>query len=305
MSCLTNPDLIQFLACPQCGADLIERLDSLYCQQCSSEFKIANGIPFLYPKDLDTSHLHEEKNLASMMKSDRISDKERFSSLQWHLSKDEFWSRVESIIENPPKSFINIGCGYDNKFTKIEGLGNTFINFDIVDEMLYELQSKYGAKSCVAGDITCLPFKKNSLDYVISIDVLHHESEKLVAILQSFHSLLKPGGTLFLEDPNAWGIFQMSKSIFLPKPLYRSIRSAYHRIKKSVHRPADYEFPTNVWHIIATLKGMGFEDIKVFPHNAYPSIGQTSYQFYKMLSKFEFIRKYNNYHYMISAKKQL
>jgi hypothetical protein len=49
------------------------------------------------------------------------------------------------------------------------------------------------------------------------------------------------------------------------------------------------------------LDKLGFKDIKIYPNNAYPSIGETSYQFYKLLSRFEFIRKFNNYHYMLSA----
>ncbi len=303
MSCLTNPNLFQFVACPQCGGDLIEDSTSLYCNQCSSKFEVMRGIPLLYPSGMDPVHLYEEENLAAMTKSDRLTPKEKFSAAQWEFSKQEFWSMVERNIQPPSKAFINIGCGYDNNFSKIQNMGNTFINFDMVYKMLFELQDKFKAKSCVAGDITNLPFKKGKLDYVISIDVLHHESEKLTAILVSFRDLLKNGGILFLEDPNAWGIFQMAKSIFLPIPVYRRLRSIYHRIRKSSHRPADYESPTNVWGVVAILKKLGFEDIKVYPHIAYPCISKTSYQLYKALSTFDFIRKFHNYHYMISATK--
>ncbi|MGQ0444552.1 MAG: class I SAM-dependent methyltransferase [Beijerinckiaceae bacterium] len=301
MSNLTNPELIQFVICPMCGGDLAEFVNSVRCIECSREYEIREGIPLLYPVDMDTTHLHEEENLAIMMKSDRLNSKERFSSSQWKLSKREFWSVVESNIQKPPRVFINIGCGYDESFSKIEKLGNMFVNSDIVYNMLISLQSNYDAKSCVCGDINKLPFKKCMFDYVISIDVIHHESENVLAILESFRDLLKPGGTLFLEDPNAWGMFQMAKSIFLPKPLYKYLRSTYHRMKRSSHRPADYEFPTNVWHITSMLAKLGFTDIKIHPHNAYPCIGATSYRLYKALSRFEYIRKFHNYHYMISA----
>ena len=88
-----------------------------------------------------------------------------------------------------------------------------FINFDLVYKMLSSLKDEYGAKFCVAGDINRLPFKKASFDYVISIDVIHHENENLKSLIKSFADLLKVGGTLFLEDPNAWGMFQAPKSI--------------------------------------------------------------------------------------------
>src|SRR4030066_306834 len=62
----------------------------------------------------------------------------------------------------------------DNK--EFEQSGYLFVNFDLVYEMLYTQQQNFGAKTCVAGDITSLPFKKNSFDYVVCVDVLHNES---------------------------------------------------------------------------------------------------------------------------------
>jgi len=245
--------------------------------------------------------LHEEEKLAAMMKAPRQTPKERFSMSQWDFSKLEFWTMVQESIQLPPGSMINIGCGYDKNFSHLEQLGYTFINFDMIFDMLDNLQNNSGAKSCVAGDVNSLPFKKGIFDYVVSIDVIHHESKDLFATLQSFRDLLKPGGTLFLEDPNAWGMFQMAKSILLPRPLYIFLRSTYHRLKRSTHRPADYEFPTNVWHVMAMLDKLGFRDIKIHPNNAHPAISETKYRLYKLLSKFEYIRKFHNYHYMLSA----
>ncbi len=246
MSILTNPELIDFLACPDCGNDLIEVRYQLECHSCEKEYEIRNGIPILYSTEIDIEHLRQEENLAEMMKRERTTKKDQFSSSQWVLSKEEFWGMVKDKIEPAPKSLINIGCGYDSHFKQFEQKGHTFINFDLVYDMLYTLQLDHNAKSCVAGDINRLPFKKKSFDYVTCIDVIHHESHRIFDILKSFRDLLKLGGLLFLEDPNAWGMFQMAKSILLPKPLYKSLRAIYHKIKCSSHRPADYEFPTNV-----------------------------------------------------------
>jgi len=301
MSSLTNPKLIQFLACPDCGGELSELRNCLQCASCFTEYEIRNGIPLLYSKKMDFAHMREEENLAGMMKSPRLNAKERFSAHQWDISKREFWSIVHRFAPPSPQAYINIGCGFDDRFRDLELQGNTFINFDMIYDMLFDLQQRAGAKSCVAGDLNNLPFKKGTFDYVVSIDVIHHENENLPQLLQSFRDLLKPGGRQFLEDPNAWGLFQMSKSIFLPKPLYRFLRSQYHRLKRSEHRPADYEFPTNVWRVMSILKQLGFHEIVVYPHTAYPSIGESSYRFYKLFSRFDFVRRYHNYHYMLSA----
>ena len=253
---------------------------------------------------MNTGHLQEEENLAEMMTRRRLSSKEKFSSRQWDDSKQEFWRMVGTMLEPPPTLAINVGCGYDSGFVKLEQLGHTVVNFDMVYHMLDTLQRDSGAKSCVAGDVNTLPFKKNAFDYVISIDLIHHESEGLFTLLATFRDLLKPGGVLFLEDPNAWGMFQMAKSIFLPRPAYRFMRSTYHWLKRSTHRPADYEFPTSVWRVKAMLKRLGFQDIRIHPNEAYPCIGEWGFRAYGALGKSEYVRKHHNYHYMLSATRQ-
>lgn len=303
MSNLTNPSLLQFLACSDCGGEIGESdKNSLRCSSCGTQYEIRNGIALMYPRDMDLAHMREEEHLASKMRTRSLNPKELFSATQWELSKREFWSTVQNNLpQQGPKSFINIGCGFDKNFAGIERQGSTFVNFDMIHGMLDELQKSVSAKSCVAGDVNRLPFKKGVFDYAISIDVIHHQSEDLPKLLQSFRDLLKPGGTLFLEDPNAWGFFQMSKSIFLPKPVYRFLRSRYHALKRSTDKPADYEFPTNVWRVLSILRELGFREIKVYPHSAYPCIGTASYRIYKLFSGLDFVRKYNNYHYMLSA----
>jgi len=252
---------------------------------------------------MDTAHLREEENLASMMRTRRLSPREEFNLSQWNLSKREFWSRVRLEARRSPGTFVNIGCGYDDRSREIEQQGNTFINFDLIYDMLSELQGK-GAKSCVGGDINRLPFKKGMFDYVVSIDVIHHECDDLPDLLRSFRDLLKPGGMLFLEDPNAWGLFQMWKSMLLPRPLYRYLRSSYHRARRSSHRPADYEFPTNPRRVASILKSLGFGDLSFHAHTAYPCTSPAGYRIYSILGRSDYIRKNHNYHYMLSATRR-
>ena len=301
---LPDPQLISLLACPDCSCDLETIAGHLQCTNCKKNYKIRNGIPCLYPSSIDEEHLQEEESLADMMKKTPLDKKDQFSSVQWDKSKKEFWGMVKNNVEGNNKTFINIGCGCDSNYMYYEKEGNIFINFDLVYKMLSSLKDEYGAKFCVAGDINRLPFKKAFFDYVISIDVIHHENENLKSLIKSFADLLKVGGTLFLEDPNAWGMFQAPKSILLPKPLYRLMRSIYHNLKQSSHKPADYEFPTNIWKIKDILRNLDFTDILVYPNISYPCIGSKAFQLYNLFSGIEYIKKYHNYHYMISAIKK-
>jgi hypothetical protein len=301
MATQIDPGLLDLLACPKCRAALMQDPQGLKCTGCVASYEVKQGIPVLLPDDVNTEHFEEEQHLAQMMKSREQLPEEQFNLNQWTLSKREFFAMVRSVATGQQKKFVNIGCGFDPSFAEFEEQGHTFVNMDLVFDMLANLQKDLGAKSCVNGDVNSMPLKAGAFDYVISIDVIHHECERLPELLGSFRDLLKPKGTLFLEDPNAWGLFQMAKSIFMPRFVYKSLRSAYHTIKRSTHRPADYEFPTNVWRVMAILRDLGFEDIKCYPHTAYPTVSERSHRIYRSLSGSEFVRKYHNYHYMLSA----
>lgn len=168
--------------------------------------------------------------------------------------------------------------------------------------MLYRLQCE-GASLCVAGNIEFLPFMEDSIDFVICSDVIHHLSNKIPNLLLSFKRILKPGGFFFLGDVNAWGMFQFLKSKLLPKPLYWFLRSTYHLIKQSDHRPANYEFPTDVWVTQKLFSSLDFVETKIYPTNLYHCISPSKFQIYKFISKIEWVKKYHNYHYRLSATK--
>lgn len=304
----SNPvlEILSLLACPDCKSGLVEcGHNSLFCDVCKREYVIKSGIPILYPRNLDISHLQEEVQLAGMMKGVRKSQKEKFSAEQWAKSKDEFWQMVRTYTPPPQKTMVNIGCGYDTHYIVLEEHGHTMLNFDIVFDMLLQLSTISRKKYCVAGDINSLPFANGSFDAIVTIDIIHHECENIFELLKVFNELLKPGGILFLEDVNAWGIFQFPKSILLPKSIHRFLRSTYHKLRHSEHKPADYEFPTNPWSVIRMLKKLGFSDIQLFPNISYPNIGKSKYQLYKLLSASDWIKKYHNFHYMLKAVKQI
>jgi SAM-dependent methyltransferase len=301
---LTNPELLRFLACPDCGGDLAEAESGLVCLSCKHLYGIRQGIPILYPTGVDIEHLRTEESLTRAMNSRPAGKEAEFNLSQWRLSKDEFWEMVSRKLAPPPGAIINVGCGYDSRFRQFEQSGYTFVNFDMVHAKLEKLSRDLQSKSCVAGDIGRLPFKPAAFDYVVCIDVIHHESEKSLEILTSFRDLLRPGGLLFLEDTNAWGMFQIGKSVLLPRPIYRFSRRIYHRLTRSVHAPADYEYPTSVWRIKRELAGLGFKDIEIHPNSAYPGVSRMAYRLYSLARGVEFVRKYHNYHYMLSAKRQ-
>ncbi|MFC1569494.1 methyltransferase domain-containing protein [bacterium] len=299
-----QPELLKILACPDCKSSLQIVETEFHCTECQQKFQIQNGIPLLYPQDLDISHLREETLLAEMMKQSQTGNRAEFNAAQWAKAKQEFWNMVHATIGAPPQTILYIGCGYDPGFQSFQKKGHLFINLDLIADMLETLKEKHGAEACIAGDMNALPFQKKSLDAIVIIDVLHHETDQLKPILQGLMDLLKPGGYLFLEDINAWGLFQFGKSILMPKSVYQWARKFYHRFKHAHYAPAEYEFPTSYWMIKRLLKDLGFSPIQACPTNAYPYLNRFNYRIYQMFSIFKVVQQYFNYHYMLSAQKK-
>jgi len=175
--------LLRLLACPDCKGPIRPGEGCLVCGDCGREYCVRNGIPLLWGSSTNLKHLWEEESLAEIMKREPSSAKEGLSRAQWQESKQEFWSVVQGRLGPPPKEIVNIGCGFDTSFQSFERDGYFFVNFDIVDGTLQTLKDEHGAKSCVAGDLLALPFRSGSFDYVVAIDTIHHECDRLQTIL--------------------------------------------------------------------------------------------------------------------------
>jgi SAM-dependent methyltransferase len=295
--------LSKILQCPDCSGILGATEAGFFCSSCGRKYENKNGIILLYPEKFDLDHLQEEKELAAEMRAEDRTEKEKLSAEQWQLSKNEFWGIVKKESGLNSGSIVNVGCGYDKNFKFFQDQGFLFINFDLVPEILESLKNE-GAKNCVAGDIHSLPFSEDSFACLVCIDVIHHESENLENIIGSFYKVLKPGGKIFLEDVNAWGLWQFYKSIFLPPALYRFARALYHKIKKTSHQPADYEFPTNPFKIRLLLEKIGFKEVKFWPLDAYPNHGRLALTIYRLLAGVFPLKKFHNFHYLVSAVKE-
>ncbi len=301
MTHLIEDTLLDLLACPRCGGNMGAGARQLSCFSCGTQYDIRGGIPVLMPEGIDLEHLAEEEKLGQLMADAPESEKDALSEEQWKLSKKEYWDFVRGRI-GTGKTVVNIGCGVDTTFLEMAD-GNTLVAFDLMCSLLERLHGEYGSRFNVTGAVQALPFRSGSFDAICCIDLIHHEPEKLSDIFDSFARILKPGGMLFLEDINAWGITQFWKSKMMPRQMHGKLRDGWHRIKGSKHRPAPYEFPTDVFGSMRMLEKTGFAEVEALPLRSYPNTGRAGLSLFGTLSSSDRIRRYHNFHYMIFAKK--
>lgn len=303
MNGMIDNELLDLLACPECRNPLGRGESTLLCPACGIDYTIEDGIPLLYPKDIDREHIAEEETLGELMKNPDPSPKELFHEEQWKVSKEEYWSLVRDWTgEREGLRILNAGCGIDTGFFTLDRR-NMLVAFDLMPSLLASLREEQGSRHNVAGAVQSLPFREGSFDCVCCVDLIHHETDRIENIIDLFHEVLKPGGVLFLEDINAWGIYQFWKSILLPRPLHRGLRDLYHTIRGSGHRPARYEFPTSVFRVRRLLERAGFTGIEAVPQKAYPNVGPAAFRIYRVLSRHGRLGKYHNFHYLLQARK--
>lgn len=99
-------------------------------------------------------------------------------------------------------TILDAGCGTGLLAKKLERFGSTW-GIDVSREAVKYTKSR-GIKAKLAS-INKLPFKKNSFDLVVSIDVLYHKQVNDTKALNEFYRVLKPGGIVVVRVPaNKW-----------------------------------------------------------------------------------------------------
>ena len=104
------------------------------------------------------------------------------------------------------KKLLEVGCGTGRILLPLAKTGVECYGVDAAKNMLSRLQKKAAQMNVKIhfkqGDIEKIPFKANTFDAVYTMHVLMHLPDYKKAV-NSMHRVLKPGGTLVLDFPNA------------------------------------------------------------------------------------------------------
>jgi len=252
--------LLDLLACPTCGGDLLLAYASKYdgkeiiegvltCKKCGREYKVVRGVP----RFVDLTKIEEDKAETA----------ENFGWQWTHFTQEDAkyseqllgWLQPVKPEFFSGKIVLEGGCG-KGRHTKLaaEWEAKEVVGFDFGDgvESAFALSRNMPNAHIVQADIFKLPFKK-AFDYAFSVGVLHHTPDPKRAFI-SLASKVKKGGNIsawvYGAENNEWitryvnpvregftskisqpMLYQLSKlpalSIFLAtKLLYRPVNSA-------------------------------------------------------------------------------
>jgi ubiquinone/menaquinone biosynthesis C-methylase UbiE len=201
------PGLENILVCPICHKSL--KKNTFYCSNCKmdyfsneygkSDFRLKKikkvGLNFNIGENVTQAKNINFKPLTINKKC-----KINFSKIQIprHLNKE--------LISHFPKAkkgqrVLDLGCGDTRHQAICEYLGYEYIGLD------YDPFSN----APILGDAHCLPFKNNSLDFIISVAVLEHLKYPFM-VMKEIARVLKPEGILigtvaFLEPYHSQSLF--------------------------------------------------------------------------------------------------
>jgi len=175
----------KYKKCINCLEDVIIGRETI-CKKCSKI--ITNSNP-------------TSKNLLDLYKKLEIYRPEHTIS-NFNFTFSNFIVEYISRNINKESVILEIGSGSGYLAKKLLSVGyKKYTSIDINFNSLKN-QSYCGIKVCVS-DINKLPFKKNSFDIVIGIEVIEHvlEPENL---FNKIYEILRPKGIFYLRTPAKW-----------------------------------------------------------------------------------------------------
>jgi SAM-dependent methyltransferase len=117
-----------------------------------------------------------------------------------HRIPDDPGTTPSTIATTSTPRILDAGCGTGGMARRLAAFGCVF-GLDW-SPLALELARRRGPFRWTRGSVECLPYRSESFDLVISLDVLYHRGVRSdLEALREFRRCLRPGGTLILNLP--------------------------------------------------------------------------------------------------------
>ena len=222
---LIREELRKLLACPLDRSGLLLRGGTLVCEQGHS-FAVEGGIPIftdavrreLVPKNMEAApQANGQGGSIDAFVNDWLvnTNGNLYKGARGRLTRypiPEWPLAVASADEQPIA--VDIGCSWGRWSVAAARAGYLPIGLDVHIDALAAAQRVAHQLAVettqVCGGVEALPFRSGSIDLVFSYSVLQHiDRKKVMRFLEEAARVLKPGGTLFVQLPNAYGLYSV------------------------------------------------------------------------------------------------
>jgi len=173
----------EFLACPECGSDLSNDMQKIYCMQCSYQTRIQDQLDLMPSKAIQSNlDLPRTFNPLSVLDNIDISrPKITYFGPKAKRDSSELFSALQPYLL-PDSKVLDLGCGPKDQAVPAGYLGYKYVGID------YDNRA-----ADILADAHSIPFRSETFDCVLSYAVLEHLHNPFIAV-QEIKRILKPGG---------------------------------------------------------------------------------------------------------------
>jgi SAM-dependent methyltransferase len=198
---MTDHQLERLLVCPKCHKELVFQQEQIYCPTCETRYPIEGNIPLMSPEPSSDGFGHDLYH-AQLHGNffERVFHNNRIATLLRLVTQELALPTCAQMLD--------VGCNTGPMLIPLRGRGFDIAGIDIsVDDVQqaerYLNAMRLPASRLSVADGTCLPFRDQSFDAVLLVDILEHTDtpERVVAETKR---ILRPGGIAIATVPWAY-----------------------------------------------------------------------------------------------------